>query len=154
MSKKVYHEVLKRYHTRLFRLGEALALQAAVMFHSDGAVFDILPELIDAGIDVREAAQTDADGMGAEQLKDAFGDRLAFHGGIPVQSLLPNADADSVFHESRRLVKIFGDGGGYIAAPTHAIQVGTPPENVLAMLCAVLGEVDFAAALEAAALDI
>jgi len=150
MSKKVYHEVLKRYQTRLFRLGKALAPQAAVMFRSDGAALDTLPELIDAGIDVLEAVQTDADGMGAERLKDAFGDRLAFHGGIPVQSLLPNADADSVFHESRRLVKIFGDGGGYIAAPTHAVQVGTPPENVLVMLRAVLGEEDYAAALEVA----
>lgn len=150
MSKKAYCEVLKPYHARLFRLGKVLAPQATVMFHSDGAVFDIVPELIDAGIDVLEAVQTDADGMDAERLKDAFGDRLAFHGGIPVQSLLPNADADTVFHESLRLVEIFGAGGGYIAAPTHAIQVGTPPENVLAMLRAVLGEADFATALEAA----
>jgi len=150
MSKKAYCEVLKPYHARLFRLGKALAPQAAVMFHSDGAVFDILPELIDAGVEVLEAVQTDADGMDAERLKDAFGDRLAFHGGIPVQSLLPNASADTVFHESRRLVEVLGAGGGYIAAPTHAIQVGTPPENVLAMLRAVLGEEDYAAALETA----
>jgi uroporphyrinogen decarboxylase len=91
--------------------------------------------------------------MDAERLKDAFGDQLVFHGGIPVQSLLPNADAETVFRESQRLVNVFGEGGGYIAAPTHAIQVGTPPENVMAMLRAVLGEADFAAALEASALD-
>jgi uroporphyrinogen decarboxylase len=52
MSKKAYCEVLKPFHARLFRLAKALAPQAAVMFHSDGAVFDILPELIDAGVDV------------------------------------------------------------------------------------------------------
>ncbi len=150
MSKKAYCEVLRPYHARLFRLAKVLAPQAAVMFHSDGAVFDILPELMDAGVDVLEAVQTDADGMDAQRLKDAFGDRLAFHGGIPVQSLLPKADAETVFRESQRLVKIFGEGGGYIAAPTHAIQVGTPPENVLAMLRAVLGEEDYAAGLETA----
>jgi uroporphyrinogen decarboxylase len=147
MSPRAYREVLKPYHARLFRLGKRLAPQASVMFHSDGAVFDILPELIDAGIDVLEAVQTDAAGMEPARLKAAYGDRLAFHGGIPVQSLLPHGDAETVYRETRRLVEVFGVGGGYIAAPTHAIQVGTPPENVVSMLRAVLGEADDLAAL-------
>jgi len=147
MSPRAYRAVLKPYHARLFGLGKRLAPHAAVMFHSDGAVFDILPDLIDAGIDVLEAVQTDAAGMDPARLKAAYGDRLAFHGGIPVQSLLPRADAETVYRECLRLVEVFGAGGGYIAAPTHAIQVGTPPENVLAMLRAVLGEADYAAAL-------
>ncbi len=54
--------------------------------------------------------------------------------------------------ECRRLVDVLGQGGGYIAAPSHAIQVGTPPENVLAMLKAVLGESDYQAALARAQL--
>jgi uroporphyrinogen decarboxylase len=52
--------------------------------------------------------------------------------------------------ECQRLVEVLGRDGGYIAAPTHAIQVGTPLENVLAMLRAVLGEEDYEAALEGA----
>jgi uroporphyrinogen decarboxylase len=147
MSPRAYRNVLKPYHARLFRLGKRLAPQAAVMFHSDGAVFEILPDLIDAGIDVLEAVQTDAAGMDPARLKATYGDRLAFHGGISVQSLLPHCDADTVFRETRRLVEVFSAGGGYIAAPTHAIQVGTPPENVLAMLRAVLGEADGVTAL-------
>jgi uroporphyrinogen-III decarboxylase len=55
-----------------------------------------------------------------------------------------------VYSETRRLVHSFSQGGGYIAAPTHAVQVGTPPDNILAMLRAVLGEVDYAAALAVA----
>ncbi len=147
MSPRAYRNVLKPYHAYLFRVGKRLAPEAAVMFHSDGAVFEILPELIDAGIDVLEAVQTDAAGMDPTRLKATYGDRLAFHGGIPVQSLLPYEDAETVYRETRRLVEVFGVGGGYIAAPTHAIQVGTPPENVLAMLRAVLGDADYGAAL-------
>ncbi|MGC9521216.1 MAG: uroporphyrinogen decarboxylase family protein [Anaerolineae bacterium] len=150
MSPRTYREVLKPYHAELFRLGKRLAPDAAVMFHTDGAVFDILPDLIDAGVEVLEAVQTDAAGMAPERLKTAFGDCLAFHGGIPVQSLLPHGDTREVARACRRLVEVLGEGGGYIAAPTHAIQVGTPPENVLAMLRAVLGEADYAAALRAA----
>ena len=91
---------------------------------------------------------TDAAGMEPERLKQTFGDRLSFHGAISVQQLLPHADADTVRAECRRLVEVLGDGGGYIAAPAHAIQVGTPPENVLAMLEGVLGEEDYQEALQ------
>jgi uroporphyrinogen decarboxylase len=153
MSRRAYRDVLKPYHARLFGLGKELAPQAAVMFHSDGAVFDILPDLIDAGVDVLEAVQTDAAGMDPARLKAAYGDRLAFHGGIPVQSLLPHEDTETVYAACRDLVAVFGEGGGYIAAPTHAIQVGTPPGNVMAMLRAVLGETDYAKALAAAKVD-
>ncbi len=150
MSPRAYREVLKPYHAELFRVAKDLAPTAAVMFHTDGAVFDILPDLIDAGVEVLEAVQVDAEGMEPARLKAAYGDDLTFHGGIAVQSLLPNADAVTVEAECRRLVEILGEGGGYIAAPTHAIQVGTPPENVLAMLRAVLGETDYGAALTVA----
>jgi uroporphyrinogen decarboxylase len=53
-----------------------------------------------------------------------------------------------VTRECRRIVQVLGRNGGYIAAPSHAIQVGTPPENVVAMLQAVLGDADFAQALQ------
>ena len=150
MSRRIYREVLMPYHAKLFGVGKRLAPGAAVMYHSDGAVFDILPDLIEAGVEVLEAVQTDADGMAPERLKAAYGDQLAFHGGIAVQSLLPGADEATVTAECRHLVEVFGEGGGYVAAPTHAIQVGTPPENVFAMLRAVLGEEDYEAALRVA----
>jgi uroporphyrinogen decarboxylase len=149
ISPRAYRQVLKPNHAELFRVGKQGAPNAAVMFHTDGAVFDILPDLMEAGVEVLEAVQVDAEGMAPERLKAAYGDRLTFHGGIAVQSLLPNADAATVYEECRRLIEIFGDGGGYIAAPTHAIQVGTPPENVLAMLRAVLGEADYEAVMSA-----
>jgi len=152
MSRRAYRRVIRPYHARLFRLAKSLAPHAVVMLHTDGAVFDILPDLLDAGLEVLEAVQTDAAGMDPVRLKAAYGDRLSFHGGIPVQSLLPHGDPESVRAETQRLVRVFGEGGGYIAAPTHAVQVGTPSENVLAMLRAALGEDDFAAALDAASL--
>jgi len=152
MSRKTYREILQPYHRRLFSLAKEMAPHASVMLHSDGAVFDILPDLIDAGLDVLEAVQIDAEGMDPQRLKDSYGECLCFHGGISVQSLLPRADEETVFAECQRLVEVFGKDGGYIAAPTHAIQVGTPPKNVLAMLRAVLGEADYQAALESARL--
>ncbi|TFG73623.1 MAG: hypothetical protein E4H27_00410 [Anaerolineales bacterium] len=143
ISKKTYRTMLKPYHRRLFTLAHAMAPHAKIMFHSDGAVFNILPDLLDAGIDVLEAVQIDTTGMDPIRLKTEFGANLSFHGGISVQNLLPNADPPTVSRMCRELVKVFGKGGGYIAAPSHAIQVGTPPENVLAMPRAALGDAGY-----------
>jgi len=150
LSRPHYRALLQPVHARLTATVREFAPQAFCMMHSDGAVFDILPDLLDAGVQVFEAVQTDAAGMAPERLKATYADRLAFHGAISVQALLPHGDAVTVERECRRLVAILGDGGGYIAAPSHAIQMGTPPENVFAMLRGTLGADDYAEALAAA----
>jgi uroporphyrinogen decarboxylase len=139
-SPATYRDVVQPFHRRLISHARDLAPQAKAMYHSDGAVFEIMPDLIDAGVEVLEAVQTDASGMEPERLKKAYGERICFHGGIPVQSLLPHGSVADVRRECRRLCDVLGENGGYIAAPTHAIQAGTPPENVWAMLETVLGE--------------
>lgn len=150
ISPAAYRTMLQPYHRRLIACARRQAPHARILFHSDGAVFDILEDLVQTGIDVLEAVQTDAAGMEPERLKAAFGSRLSFHGGISVQQLLPFRDAATVARECRRLVTVLGRDGGYMAAPSHAIQAGTPPENVEAMLRAVLGDSDYAAARAAA----
>ena len=151
ISREAYRDLLQPIHRALADCVRRLAPGAVVMLHTDGAVFDIIPDLLDAGVQVLEAVQTDAAGMDPARLKAAYGDRLSFHGAISVQHLLPHHDAATVEQECRRLVEVLGDGGGYIAAPSHAIQVGTPAENVFAMLRGVLGERDYDAGRAAAA---
>lgn len=153
MSCDTYRDVLQPFHTRLFALARRLMPRARIVYHSDGSVAALVPDLLVAGIDALEALQVECTGMDPQALKDAYGDRLAFHGGISVQQLLPRADAATVAAECRRLVAILGRDGGYIAAPSHAIQVGTPTDNVLAMLAAVLGDADYAVALDSARTD-
>jgi hypothetical protein len=59
--------------------------------------------------------------------------RLAFHGGLSTQHLLPHGTPAAVAAETRRLLAA-GAGGGYIFAPAHAIEGDVPAENILAML--------------------
>jgi len=151
MSCESYREILQPFHRRLTDTVRRMAPRAHCLLHSDGAVFDVIPDLLDAGLDTLEAVQTDAAGMEPERLKRAYGDRLSFQGAISVQHLLPHGTPDTVRSECKRLVEVFGANGGYIAAPAHAIQVGTPPENVLAMLHAVLGDSEYESALRQAA---
>jgi len=151
-ARETYRAVIQPFHRRLVATARQYAPAAQVMFHTDGAVFEIIPDLLDTGIDILEAVQTDAAQMDPAALKATYGKHLSFHGAISVQQLLPNGTPESVAQACHELVKTLGANGGYIAAPSHAIQVGTPPENVLAMLRAVLGEADYATALESARL--
>jgi len=132
ISTDTYRRIIQPYHEKLH--DGIHEFGAWTLYHSDGAVAEILPDLIDAGVDILEAVQVDAAGMIPEDLKKRFGKDLCFHGGVSVQKILPFGNPDTVREEVAQLKKTFGAGGGYICAPTHAIQAGTPPENVIAMV--------------------
>ena len=68
-----------------------------------------------------------------EHVKREFGNDLSFWGGISTQRLLPYGTPDEVRRETARIMRVMGKGGGYIAAPTHAVPGDVPPENILAM---------------------
>ena len=95
---------------------------------------EAIPGLIDMGIDMLEALQFDARGMDPVKMKQSFGDRLCFHGGISVQKTLPLGSAEEVRAEVKERKKILGMNGGYVLAPSHAVQAGTPAENIAAFL--------------------
>ena len=134
-SPDVWRAQIKPWHKHMNALLHEFG--AKILYHTDGAAHSVIDDMIDMGVDCWEAVQTDARGMDPAALKRAAGDRLAFHGGISVQQLLPFGTPDEVRSEVSALIKVLGKGGGYIAAPSHAIQAGTPPENILAMLEAV-----------------
>jgi uroporphyrinogen decarboxylase len=131
MSLDMWSELLKPHHARLNRTIHEFG--AKVMYHSDGGVMDAVPGLIEMGIDVLQALQFDARGMDPKRLKDEHGDKLCFEGGISVQSTLPFGAPDDVRREVRERIDVLGRNGGYILGPSHAIQAGTPPENIVAL---------------------
>ena len=132
MSLPLWEEMIKPYHKRLNKVIHEYG--AKIVYHSDGAVMKAAGGFIDMGIDVLEALQFDAAGMEPAELKNRFGDKLSFHGGVSVQSTLPFGTPEEVEAEVKERIKILGRNGGYILAPSHAIQAGTPPENIYAFL--------------------
>jgi len=142
-----YRDVIQPFHRDLLGEVRTLLPDAVIAYHSDGAVFDLLPDLMGSGVQMLEAVQVECVGMAPERLADAFGDSLLFQGAIGVQTVLPHGTQEEVRYQCRRLIDTLGRGGGYLAAPSHAIQGGTPPENILAMLKEVLGEERYGQAL-------
>ena len=106
---------------------------AYVFHHSDGAIMQILPDMVKAGIDVLNPVQWRCRGMDREALKRDFGQKLVFHGAMDNQQTLPFGTVEDVRREVVENLRILGRGGGYILAPCHNIQANTPPENVVAM---------------------
>jgi uroporphyrinogen decarboxylase len=106
---------------------------AYVFFHSDGAIREILPDMIDLGIDILNPIQWRCRGMDRQKLKEEFGDRVIFHGGVDNQQTLPFGSVEDVRQEVRYNLEVLGKHGGYILAPCHNIQAVGPPENVVAM---------------------
>jgi len=131
MSLGMWGEHIKPYHARLNKVIHEHG--ARVIYHSDGGVMAAVPGLIEMGIDVLQALQFDAKGMDPVELKQKYGDRLCFEGGVSVQSTLPFGAPEDVRREVRERVRVLGRNGGYILGPSHAIQAGTPPENILAL---------------------
>ncbi|MBC7217819.1 MAG: hypothetical protein H5U36_06715 [Candidatus Caldatribacterium sp.] len=102
-----------------------------IQYHSDGYIEPIIPDLIEIGVDILNPVQPEC--MDVEKIKRCYGKVLTLHGTISVQSLLPFSSREQLKEELTRIVTICAPGGGYIAAPTHAIQTDVPLENIIFM---------------------
>lgn len=103
-----------------------------VAYHSDGCNYAIIPDLIEIGLDVLNPIQTEC--MDPGLLKEKYGDKLCFFGGVEVQSTLPMGSTEDVVKEVEWLKKTLGKNGGWLCAPTHHIQMDTPMENFFTLL--------------------
>ena len=105
--------------------------------HSCGSIFPIINDLIEIGVDILNPIQPKAKDMEPERLKENFGDRITFHGGIDIQELLPFGTPKEIKREVVKRLDILSENGGYIIAPSHNIQARTPTENIFAFYDAV-----------------
>lgn len=126
----MWEEFIKPYHVRINEMVHNMGVK--VIYHTDGAVSEAVSGLIDMGIDILQALQFSGSNMDPKHLKDNYGDRLCFEGGMCVQNILPFGSVDKVREETRKLISVLGKNGGYLCGPSHYIQAGTPPENVVA----------------------
>lgn len=139
ISPSLYREMIKPYHKAYFELIKSKT-SAKLHLHSCGTVQYFLDDFIEIGVDIINPVQVSAKGMDPKMLKERYGDRISFWGGIDTQHILPNGNPKEVINEVSRMVQILGKGGGYVVSAVHNIQPDVPPENIVAMYDAVLGE--------------
>jgi uroporphyrinogen decarboxylase len=134
VSPSMYRRILKPVHAEFIDFIKART-KAKVLFHSDGDVFDLIPDLIEIGVDILNPIQSGAGKMSdLAALKKTYGRDLVFCGAIDTQKVLPFGSPAEVRAETRRVVETLGKGGGYILSAVHTVMNDVPPENVLAMV--------------------
>lgn len=137
LSPKMYREFFKPRHKLLWTRAKELA-GVKVMLHCCGGIRELIPDLIDAGLDAVNPVQISCRGMQARELKAEFGKDLVFWGGgCDTQTVLPNETPERVKRHVREQVEILGPGGGFVFQQVHNILADVPPENVVAMFEAV-----------------
>jgi uroporphyrinogen decarboxylase len=125
--------VIPRFKTIFTHVKKRLP-HVKTFMHSCGAIYELVPDLIEAGLDILNPVQYTATGMNLKELKRNFGDVLTFWGGgIDTQSTLNKGNPQQVADEVKRIIDILAPGGGFVFAPVHNIQDDVPPENFWTM---------------------
>ncbi|MBU0595929.1 uroporphyrinogen decarboxylase family protein [Candidatus Bipolaricaulota bacterium] len=138
MSPAMYRRMLKPIHADFIAFIKRHT-GAKVLFHTDGDVFPLIEDFIEIGVDILNPIQTSAGKMAdLAELKRRFGKDIVFCGGIDTHHVLPNGTPQEVRDEVRRVIDILAPGGGYLVSSVHTVMKGVPPENILAMVDAVV----------------
>jgi uroporphyrinogen decarboxylase len=126
----------KLYKPRLARLWQVYKEAGiTVMHHSCGCVEEVIPDMIEIGLELLHPVQPLA--MSIEKLAKEYGDKIAFHGGIDTQQLLPYGTPKQVKDAVKHCVDTLGANGQYLIAPSQEIMNDVPTENILALIEAI-----------------
>jgi uroporphyrinogen decarboxylase len=135
MSPATWRRFLRPWMRKMIDLAHSYGVK--VMHHDDGAIRNLLPDLIETGIDMLNPIQWRCRGMDRESLARDFGKSIVFHGAVDNQQTLPFGTPADVKNEVNENIRIFSIGKGYVVAPCHNLQPNTPTENILALYEAV-----------------
>jgi uroporphyrinogen decarboxylase len=134
ISPNSYRKQLKPLHKEMFDYIHSKS-GAKIFFHSCGSVRSIIPDLIEAGVDILNPVQVNAAKMDSAELKREFGKDICFWGGgVDTQMAFDeNHTPAEVRADVRKRLEDFMPGGGFVFNTVHNIQGNVPPENIMAM---------------------
>jgi uroporphyrinogen decarboxylase len=134
ISVNMYREMIKPYARELYQYVHTHYPHIKCFMHSCGAIYQLIPEFIDIGVDVLNPVQITAKGMDPMALKKNFGDKISFWGGgIETTTIATNGTPDEVEENVRHLMSVFKPYGGFIWNTVHNIQQNVPCENIVRM---------------------
>ena len=136
ISPQLWRRIFKPMWADFFRELKCINPHVKIIYHSDGVIEPIIPDMIEIGLDVLNPIQPSC--MDPVVLKKKWGDKLCFWGTIDEQHTLPFGTPDDVRREVRTRLDTVGKGGGLIIGPTHHVQLDTPLENFWAMVDTIL----------------
>ncbi len=137
MSPEIYRQLFKPRHKMLCDYVKSHS-QMHTFIHSCGSISLLMPDLIDAGIEIFNPVQTNVYGMDPAFLKKEFGADCTFWGGgIETAGTLNKAAPEKIREQVLQRMELFSKGGGFVFNTVHNILPDVPPENIIAMFDAV-----------------
>jgi uroporphyrinogen decarboxylase len=137
ISPKTYREIFKPRHKAIYDYIRKNS-NVHIFLHSCGSISELLPDLIDIGVEIINPVQTSANGMEPEWLKKEFGKDITFWGGgCDTQQVLPYGTPQEIDQHVKERIEIFASDGGFVFAQIHNIVSNVPPENIVTMYEAV-----------------
>lgn len=130
MSPETWRKWFKPRWAKVIAAAKAVKPDLFVTYHSDGDISAIIPELAEIGVDVLNPVQPEC--LDVAEVKRLYGDRLAFYGGMGIQTTMPFGTTEDVRADVRHLIRTLGAGGGLLIAPTHVLEPEVPWENIVA----------------------
>ncbi len=125
------HFMLSRW-AKVWKAAKEIKPDIAVHYHSDGNVIDIVPDLVNAGVDILNPLQPEC--LDVDRVYAQFNGRLTFDGCIGTQSTMPFGTPEQVKERVRECVSKYGKNGGLILSPTHDLEPEVPIENIEAFV--------------------
>lgn len=130
MGPRYWREYIKPRIARMYKEVKEKGLYVAI--HSCGCIDEIIPDLIEIGVDILNPFQPEV--MDIYKVKEKYGEKLTFWGGVSTQKTLPYGTEEEVKKEVISLIKKIGKGGGFILSPAHAVPKDVPLRNVLVLI--------------------
>ncbi len=134
-SPELWRELYKPWMKKYIETAKGINPDILVWYHSDGKIYDIIPDLIEIGLDILNPVQPEC--MDPFELKKKYGNKLSFWGVIGTQTTMPFASAKEVKDTVKNYIKGIGKDGGLCLAPTHVLEPEVPLENINAMMDAI-----------------
>ena len=132
MSGEMWRSLLKPRLTRVIRAAKSVNPDVVIFYHSDGNIMEIIPDLIEAGVEILNPIQPEC--MDPVEVAEKFGDHVSFWGTIGTQTTFPHGSPEDVLNACEEMMDTVGKNGGLIIAPTHILEPDVPFENVEAFV--------------------
>jgi uroporphyrinogen decarboxylase len=136
-SPQTYRNLFKPYLTEMCDYIKKHS-SMKIFFHSCGSIYPLIPDLIEAGIDILNPVQINIKYMEPKKLKAEFGDSLTFWGaGADVRNVVSRKTPSEIKKHVQELLDIYSPGGGFVWGTIHNITPEILPQNIVAMFEAV-----------------
>jgi uroporphyrinogen decarboxylase len=132
VSPDLYRKFFKKPYARVFAAVKKLAPQAKIWLHTCGSVRELIPDFIEAGVEILNSLQPKAAGMDSAELKREFGREIVFHGGLDIQGGISGTHEEAI-DETKRRIDAFAKDGGYVLAPSNHFMQDVSLENFYAV---------------------